>query len=697
MPEENVYIALILNNESVSNFSSYNSVISLINSTYPNNKLIIEKYFVDGSITQTELSLDNFINKYPSGKRVSISTTTTILISCSNYFIKNNLDVLSISLSATSNLIKNIQNVLTYAPLNQYSCITNFMIYRDYKMEQIQVLYQPNTTNDVFLKDILQDMIYQSNLLNINISVTLLEQGKYDYSMNKSKTMILILGNTKDITNIYVTQQFLENIPKESVILLTDFNSNITDIFGNIPAIVQTPTNINFTTQSKSVYDVVKNNPDGFDYTIYPFFDVLFVLYDFTTNGLQITKENYISVNPYGSNPPSWLLNSYISPNKNSAPYGKYQYTFTKDVIIGNDKNLFLQYFDGGQDSLPDSYSICKIAGITPNNPSLIEYDDADYYKIYDSNDNLVCVRYNSNITNFIYNLNIGTTDTTRFIYKYNDDGYFTTLYRLVPFDMEIPKVNPTMSKQPIKLKYIISPQPSKNIVIISNNIIPENTQIGSLVGNLILVDMDMGENVKYELVSSDDSSDNIYFTMGSSLSNIYTNTTFNYRNKHEYSIRIKIIYNSGYSVENSISLFIVIPVANNINMSSLINTLKRITLHGTSVSGQDLTYTITKLPIYGTLVYISNGVYDYLPTSNNIDTIVYIVQENKMISLPGTVTIQNYSEQDVNNISKKQGSWVFPLITFDGNKWQFGSISSNDFFQFSDYNTLGNYKFLRN
>jgi len=61
MSSENVYIALILNSANVSNFSSYNDVIFLFNSMYPNNKLVIEKYLVDGSITQTELSLENFI------------------------------------------------------------------------------------------------------------------------------------------------------------------------------------------------------------------------------------------------------------------------------------------------------------------------------------------------------------------------------------------------------------------------------------------------------------------------------------------------------------------------------------------------------------------------------------------------------------------------------------------------------------
>ena len=49
MAIENVYIALILNSESVSSFSSYNDVIMLFNSTYPNNKLVIEKYLVNHS------------------------------------------------------------------------------------------------------------------------------------------------------------------------------------------------------------------------------------------------------------------------------------------------------------------------------------------------------------------------------------------------------------------------------------------------------------------------------------------------------------------------------------------------------------------------------------------------------------------------------------------------------------------------
>ena len=140
MVTENGYIALILNSANVSNFSSYNDVIFLFNTTYPNNTLIIEKYLVNGSTIQTDLALNNFIQKYPSGKRVSVSISSTILIASSNYFIKNGLDILSISISASSNSIKTVPNVLTYGYLNQYAVINNFMIYQDYQMKQIQVL-----------------------------------------------------------------------------------------------------------------------------------------------------------------------------------------------------------------------------------------------------------------------------------------------------------------------------------------------------------------------------------------------------------------------------------------------------------------------------------------------------------------------------------------------------------------------------
>ena len=457
MGVENVYIALIISSSSVSNLSSYDLVINLFNKTYPNNQLIIEKYLINGSIEQTNLTLNDFISKYPSGKRVTVSTTTSILINCSNYMIQNNLNILNISLTAASNIIKTLSNILTYGYFNQYRVMSDIMNYNNYQMKTIKVLFDKNQLTNEYSIDYLEQLNIQAKLLNINVDRTFLEIGKSNYNITP-KTMIIILSPTANLENLYITEKFLNNIPKESFIVLPSFNSNINDIFKNIPTIVQLPTNINFTNTSQIVYDAVKNNPSGFDYRIYAFYDVLFVLNDFCTNGLEITKNNYVTINPYKNTPPAWLINTALNPSTGGSPYGKYEYIFTKDVIIGNNKNLFLQYYNGGQQQLPDSYSIFKIAGITPNNASLIEYDEAIYYEIYDNNNKLVCVKFNSDITNFPIgkNLNVGKTVQTKFIYKYNDEGYFIKLERLYPYNGVIPQVNSTMSKVPVKLKYII-------------------------------------------------------------------------------------------------------------------------------------------------------------------------------------------------------------------------------------------------
>jgi hypothetical protein len=454
MASENVYIALIINRNN-DNLLSYNAVLALFNETYQNNTLIIEQYLTDSSVSETNIALDTFINKYPTGKRVSVSTTTAIVIECSKYFIRNSLNILNLSLTATANILQQENNILTYAPFNKYAVMNNFFIYKDFQMKYIHVLYHQNSTNGLFYNDYLEQINIQSQLLNIPLEISFLQPADINYNI-KEYSMVIILADTFNLNSQYITPSFIQNFPNKSFILCTDYNGNMNDIFGNIPSVVQTTKNINFTTLSQKVYKSVKNITGNLKSDIYALYDILFVLKDFTTNGLEITKENYTTVNPYGSNPPAWILNTDLDPTINGSPYGKYQYTFTKDVIVGNDKTLFLKYYDGGQTKLPDSYSIFKISGITPNNPSLIEYDDAEYYKIYDKNCNLVAVKFNSDIVNFPLdkNLNIGKTCLTRFIYKFNSEGYFSKLERLLPYDGILPLVNSTMSKKIKKIVY---------------------------------------------------------------------------------------------------------------------------------------------------------------------------------------------------------------------------------------------------
>ena len=82
MNNKNVYIALIINQNNYPNFSQYNKVIDLFNQQYPNNFLVIDKYLIDGSIQEIDRVLDDFIEKYPRGKRITVSITTTILTEC---------------------------------------------------------------------------------------------------------------------------------------------------------------------------------------------------------------------------------------------------------------------------------------------------------------------------------------------------------------------------------------------------------------------------------------------------------------------------------------------------------------------------------------------------------------------------------------------------------------------------------------
>jgi len=64
------------------------------------------------------------------------------------------------------------------------------------------------------------------------------------------------------------------------------------------------------------------------------------------------------------------------------------------------------------------------------------------------------------------------------------------------------------------------------------------------------------------------------------------------------------------------------------------------------------------------------------------------------MTSFPGTLVIHNFSENDIDNISRIQGTFTFKSITFDGDIWTFGTMRTANFFQFINYNQFGNWRF---
>ena len=452
MTAVNVYIAIITLQEYY-NSTRWNDVVTFFNTKYPNNNLVIENYFVDTSLIQTINAVQQFIINHPSGKRVIISNYSSIVKDADTYCKDNNIDIMNISPGANSNIVKTLNNTLTYAPYNKYSVMAFFQFYTDYDMKEIKILCEKSIPDGSFYKTILEEIVTQANLLGIKYSINVLSAGVSKYNIKK-KSAIFILSDPEQLKNTYITPEFLDNIPRKCFFALSE--SYYEDIFGIIPALVLFPFPINFTPTSKEVYDAIVDKTIIY-YTIFSLYDILFVLSKFTTNNLPLNKTNYINFNAYGSSSvPAALSNNYLDASINGAPYGKYQVLFTKNVIINTDQSLFMQHYRGGQLSLPNSYSIFKNVGMTPNNSSLIEYDEAYYYKIF-KNNNIFMVGYNSDTIDLVTedgSISNGTVINTKFIYQYTSDGYFSTLKRVTPYCCNYPKVNSTMSKKNINLIY---------------------------------------------------------------------------------------------------------------------------------------------------------------------------------------------------------------------------------------------------
>jgi hypothetical protein len=227
------------------------------------------------------------------------------------------------------------------------------------------------------------------------------------------------------------------------------------------------------------------------------------------------------------------------------------------------------------------------------------------------------------------------------------------------------------------------------NRVYISNNKIPENSSIGTVVGFLRTYDDDVDDTFTYQFVSGVGSEDNSNFIIIND--ELYAIISLNYSIKNVYSIRVKSTDNSGLSVENPIILYVVLPTAGSFETSGLVGSSTTITLRGQNIIGGALVYQITKQPEYGSLTASDrNGVYTYIPNTNKQDSFEYVVKEDTMTSLIGIVIIYNYSENDIANIPRNLGTLEVDNISFDGNRWRLGTIITDTFFPVSSYYTLG-------
>jgi hypothetical protein len=447
-----IYVALILRDRKLINDGTHD-VINLINKQFPNNYVIIKEYITKGTINEIKLAIDDFVSIYPSGNRITISYSTTILKYISEYIYDSGLDIPSISFSASSPTIRTFKNVLTYCPIDKYAAMSQFLIYKDYQMEQIKVLFELNDPNFVFLETYLEEIKIQANLLDIELDVEYLVEGKNNYNI-KPKSFIIILAGTISLTTKFINNEFLNNIPPECYILLTDYNKDIGDIFGDIPAIIINPFPIDYTETSSIVYQSLTNKATNF-FSVYTFYDVLYSLVYFTGTNLNLTLENLISINPFQSGvfPAFIATQSNLTLKLKGIDFGQYTTIFTKNSLVQNDNLLFEKYNKGGILSSPNSNSIFKNLGIVPFFNVNIFYGDEDYYKIFDECGNLIVTRFSSNITNYpdknnVF-FNIGQHCNNRFYCKYTQDNYFSYLEAVNDAFNNKSIVNLTMGKTP--------------------------------------------------------------------------------------------------------------------------------------------------------------------------------------------------------------------------------------------------------
>jgi hypothetical protein len=455
-PTESYYIAILFN---AGNFNNgLDDVINLIKSEFPSANVIYEVYIVDGTLKQTDDALQNFVTKYPSGQRATISGFTSVLNETALFFKKNNLDIFSLSVNSTSLTTQKLDNVFTYAYYLTKSVTSSFLIIKDYAVKNIVIFFDKNSVNKIFLTSYYDTIVKQNSLLeNLPLITYELNPENVEPVNIPPNSCVYVLADTIDISTIYLNKiknSFINNT--NSYLYFTNLNNDIKDIFDNIPAMVAVLRSNNFTSTTLKVYNNFKNKKTYF-FGAYAFYDILYTLNYMQINAIPITKNDYLAANPFGTTLQAYSNALGFNSSINGFDFGSYDIVFVKDVLINQDVDLYDKYNAGGVMRLTDSQSIFKTIGLVPFFSSKIFYLKNDYYKIYE-NDTLKYVKFDSNETNSDDNsiIMISELEDCRFIVSFDSEtGLLTTLIKIYDDEEKSnPQVNLTMSKYPV-LKYI--------------------------------------------------------------------------------------------------------------------------------------------------------------------------------------------------------------------------------------------------
>ena len=447
------YVALLFTELSYKN--GINDTLELIQKEFPDANVVFEKYVIDGSIEITDKVLTDFITKYPSGNRANVSELTSILNESSLFFQKKNLDILSLSVSATSVTIRNLQNALTYGYFLDKSVMSSFLLIKDYNIKNIVILKEKITTNAIYYANY-SDVTKEQNKLLYNLPV-------YEYELDvlnlnplyiPENSIVYLLADTGSVTNTYINQikQGFKN-NTTSFIFGSNTNYNIGDIFGDIPAMVFIPHPMNYTTTSNKVFNNLKDKIN-YVFRIYPFYDILYTLQFMSSIGTILNKNNYVNTNAFQSIPEAYSNSIQLDTNINGFDYGNYDVIFTKNSILDTTElqEIYNKYnsTDGTIFRLPQSQSIFCNIGIVPFFASEVYYLDQNLIQIY-QNDILKYVKFHANITkdekgDFIA---VSEIQQPKFIINYdNNTGLFSYLEKIYNDKQKTnPKVNLRMSK----------------------------------------------------------------------------------------------------------------------------------------------------------------------------------------------------------------------------------------------------------
>jgi len=447
-----LYVALLFTQNSYD--KGINDTLELIQSEFPNSLLVYEKYAVDGTITETNKALADFINKYPSGNRATVSELSSILLDINTYLEENNLDIFSLSVSASDLVFQTKKNLFTYGYYLDKSVMTSFLIIKNYNLQTIVILIDKNSINSGFYISYLQIVEKQNQMLN-NLNVIV-----YDLSTNTDNlfipenSFVYLLADTPAITNKYISsiqQAFVNN--KTSCIFLTNLNYDIKDIFGDIPAFVSILRPANYTTTSNMVFANLKNK-SNYSYEIYAFYDILYTLQFMSDNGILVTNKNYLNSQPFQTIPEAYSNSLTLDGTINGFQAGTYDIIFTKNTLLNTPELLTTydkyNYNDGTIYKLPDSESVFVSTGIIYFYASNLFYIEQNLIKIFENNA-LKYVKFEANNTkddngNFIA---VSSYDPALFIINYDGEtNLFSFLEKMYPTPEKTnPAVNLRMSK----------------------------------------------------------------------------------------------------------------------------------------------------------------------------------------------------------------------------------------------------------